>query len=264
MPKIWGKRKFYLKRGHTALTDCNLMIREKHSSHWGLLLFHQQHIWGSTQEGIPLVALLINYTILKLKMENRTEPWREKQHIKNRLTSQMVMPRKCSPGASAAAVELLSPGCWKRGEGKAWTADWAMVAIRGAPLGMNSLAVGFGALWYKKGGTKHKIYYSLSRQQRQSWILNVSYSSDLLIQKYYWALKTLWVGRLLTHLSPLGNAESAEITEQWRCWRVHWICESLQGVEQRCYQELNVKRYAEHCRNLTMSAVAEVLGTIIK
>ncbi len=57
---------------------------------------------------------------------------------------------KNSPGASAAAVELLRPGCGKRAEGKAWTVDWAMVAIRGAPLGMNSLAAGLGACWHKK------------------------------------------------------------------------------------------------------------------
>lgn len=27
-----------------------------------------------------------------------------------------------------------------------------------------------------------------------------------------------------THLSPLGNAKSTEITEQRRCRGIHWIC----------------------------------------
>lgn len=42
-------------------------------------------------------------------------------------------------------MELLRPGWGKSGEGKAGTLDWAMVAMRGAPLGMNSLAAGLGA-----------------------------------------------------------------------------------------------------------------------
>ena len=63
---------------------------------------------------------------------------------------------KNPPGASAAAVELLRPGCGKTGEGKAWTGDCAMVGIRGAPLGMNSLAAGLGA-WRHKCITKHHI-----------------------------------------------------------------------------------------------------------
>lgn len=56
-----------------------------------------------------------------------------------------LQKKNTSPGARAAAVELLRPGCAKRGEGKAWTVDCVMVAIRGAPLGMNSVAAGLGA-----------------------------------------------------------------------------------------------------------------------
>jgi hypothetical protein len=49
------------------------------------------------------------------------------------------------PGARPAAVELLRPGWGKRGEGKAGILGCTMVAMRGAPLGINSLAAGFGA-----------------------------------------------------------------------------------------------------------------------
>lgn len=49
------------------------------------------------------------------------------------------------PGARAAAVELLRPGWGKMGEVNAGTVVWDMEAIRGAPLGTNSLAAGLGA-----------------------------------------------------------------------------------------------------------------------
>lgn len=69
-------------------------------------------MWHRTQEGIPKLA---DYTISELKMENKNGA---AQKVEGDFCAE-----KLSPGASAAAVELLRPGCGKRGEGKAWTVD---------------------------------------------------------------------------------------------------------------------------------------------
>lgn len=61
-----------------------------------------------------------------------------------------------------------------------------MVAIRGAPLGINSLAAGFGALWHVEK-TDSYLESTLPHHTQS---------------------------RKRMYLSPLGNAKSTKITEQ--------------------------------------------------
>lgn len=72
-----------------------------------------------------------------------------------------------------------------------------------------------------------------------------------------------------THLSPLGNTESTKITEQWWCWRVHWIyqqqqkkVDNLRGAMKTLSTTWVLIRIRQS--HLTMSAVAVIFGTIIK
>jgi hypothetical protein len=74
------------------------------------------------------------------RAESNTTPWL----VGSKSENEVVSVVDGSPGARAAAVELLRLGWGKRGKGKAGTLDWTIVAMRGTPLGMNSLAVGLG------------------------------------------------------------------------------------------------------------------------
>lgn len=73
-----------------------------------------------------------------------------------------------SPGARA--VELLRPRWGKRGDGKAGPLDWTIVAIRGTPLGMNSLAVGLGP-WREREMHNPRIRFHCSSCLHQIFYL---------------------------------------------------------------------------------------------
>lgn len=63
---------------------------------------------------------------------------------------------KYSPGASPAAAEPLRAGWGNSGEGNVGTAAWDIVDMRGAPLGMNSVAAGLGACMKEDDDKKRK------------------------------------------------------------------------------------------------------------
>lgn len=97
-----------------------------------------------------------------------------------------------------------------------------MVAIRGAPLGMNSLAAGLGVWWKKKKlrtvKLKLPLLLEVIKKNIEMICILIKY---LLIKRTALNFKSTfkitslsWTGCLCAHLSPLGNAKSTKITEQ--------------------------------------------------
>lgn len=94
---------------------------------------------------------------------------------------------KYSPGASPAAAEPLRAGWGNSGEGNVGTAAWDIVDMRGAPLGMNSVAAGLGACMKEDDDKKRNPHSYCTLTQCTTMVLGqITLTYNMYLYSSFW------------------------------------------------------------------------------